>query len=376
MRIGIDVRSLTDREPSGVGTYVWHIVKNLVELVPDHEFKLFFSGWSVNLADNSRLQALARYKNVKLVHWRWPNKFYHGLAWLGLAPRLDKIVGGVDGWFAPNLHFLPLSKNIPLILTVHDLSFALFPEFLSWRRRMWHRAVCSRKLFQRAKHLIAVSQTTKHDLEQVYKISPDKITVIYPGVPEAVTASPTETNINLLDLPKRYILLLATLEPRKNVLASLVAFQHFCALHKASDLHLVVVGSAGWKSKKILQAIQTTPRAHYLGYVTAAQKAAILQQAIGLLYPSIYEGFGFPPLEALQYGVPVIASHVGALPEVLQNAVYYINPYSVAEISAALHEFDVNTALRAQLTQAGQAVIKNYAWQKSARQILEIFSQI
>lgn len=376
MRIGIDIRSLIDQQPSGVGTYVWHIVKNLVELAPEHDFMLFFSGWQIDINQNDKLSALAKYKNVQLIYWRWPNKLFHGLAMFGLAPKLDKIVGGVDVWFAPNLHFLPLSKNIPLVLTAHDLSFALFPEFLSWRRQLWHKAVCSHYLFKRANKLVAVSNTTKHDLEQVYKILPDKIMVVYPGVPEIEPVNIDATNQLAEKLPLRYVLLLATLEPRKNVLASLAAWQHFCELYPKSDLHLVVTGSAGWKSQNILQTMGITPRAHYFGYVTEAQKAVILQQAEGLLYPSIYEGFGFPPLEALRLGVPVIASHVGALPEVLGEAALYVDPYSINDLVQALENLNSSKAMRENLLTARTKTLARYNWQISAQTLIEVFEQV
>lgn len=371
MRIGIDARTLTEVKPSGVTIYAYHIIRAMVQLAPQDDFILFISGYNARLGERSLLQILGRYPNVTVKQLHWPNKIFHSLTLLGLAPTVDRFLGKVDVLFVPNLHILRVAQRCPIVLTVHDLSHVLFPECLSWRRRLWHRAVNVPKLVQRAQHLIAVSDTTKHDLMKLYHLADDRITTIYPGVP----ASGISSSVALVKLPSHYAVVLATLEPRKNILATIQAFQKYRHAHPDSQLELVVVGGVGWKSRQVLQALHSRSDIHYYGYVTDEQKQQVLQQAHILIYPSLYEGFGFPPLEALRYNVPTIAGNAGAMPEIMQAAAYYVQPYSVAELAEAINLVDRDTVLRGQLLNARQTVLQRYNWTKSAQATLEVLRQ-
>lgn len=332
MRIGIDGRSLLETEPSGVSIYTSELLRALANLPfanSTHTWHIFLSGLKRSRQPLTWLETLP---NTFVHYLPWPNKLFHTAALLGVAPKLDTSCGGVDVWFAPNWHVLPLSANVPLVLTVHDLSYRLYPQFLSWRRKLWHCAIQPEHVMRRANRIIAVSQATANSLPQ--SLSSKSVSVIHSGVPTLPKTEPIQ------NLPPHYIVCVGTLEPRKNLTSVLQAFQLHRETYPASQLQLVLLGARGWRNRSTQQHVQRSSAVHYLGYITAGQKRYVLERAAALFYPSIYEGFGFPPLEALALGTPVVASNTGALPEILQRSAWYCNPYSIQELGTLLAIFD------------------------------------
>lgn len=380
MIIGVDARSLTESHPSGVSIYCFSLIKACALLSPSDTFVLFTSGY--HQKPSVFLEQLLTLPNVQVTHLGWPNKVFHGLAVIGIAPKIDTILRGCDVLLAPNLHFIPLSKSVPLVVTVHDLTFELYNQFLSFRRKIWHKAVRPQRLLQRAHAIIAVSETTRQDILHHYagssktgssnvssNILPDKIKTIHSAAPVASEPEILET------LPKRYCLALSTIEPRKNIAALVEAFTEFVRRFPNSTIELVVIGSGGWKSANTIKTMQNHPRIHYFGYVSEEQKMYAMQHASGFIYPSIYEGFGFPPLEAIQAGVPVVVSQAGALPEILDNGAYYIDPYSIEDMITVFKNFDSNTAWCLQLIDQGKPIRNLYSWEKTAEATLKVLRQ-
>lgn len=366
MRCGVDGRCLTEAQPSGISWYAFHMLWAMAKQAPQDQFIIFVSGHHPqrNLVDQ-----LSVLPNVQLRFVGWPNKLLHGAAAIRLMPPLEHWLGPIDVLFAPNLHFLPHYPTTPLVITVHDLSYQLFPQFLSFKRWWWHRMIHPANTLQRAKQLICVSAVTQRDVTQHYQIPLERTTVIHSGIPTPASAEP------VVDLPQHYAVVLSTLEPRKNVAAVFSAFQQYWSHYPQSQLNLVVVGAAGWKSSKVTNTLQTNSRIHYYGYVTPGQKTTILQSARMLVYPSIYEGFGFPPLEALQCGVPVITSYTGALPEILGSAALYVDPYIQSDLVHAIHQIDTNQAVRTRLQQAATAIVARYQWDSAAQATLNVLRE-
>lgn len=367
MIVGVDARSLTESHPSGVSIYCFSLIKACAQAAPTDTFILFTCGYGVR--PSSLIAELVTLPNIKVVHLSWPNKVFHSLALLGIAPRIDKILGTCDVLLAPNLHFIPISSATPLVVTVHDLTFELYNQFLSLRRKLWHKAVRPKKLLQRARAIIAVSETTRQDILQQYSVPAERVNTIHSAAPAPVDPEVLE------QLPEQYCLALSTIEPRKNVAAIVAAFTEFVKQFPESTTDLVVIGSGGWKSDSTIQDMQTHSRIHYFGYVTEGQKQYALQRARGFIYPSIYEGFGFPPLEALQSKIPVIVSQAGALPEILGNAVYYIDPYSIEDMITVFKALDTNERWRQQLIIQGEQNAKTYNWEATAHATLKVLRQ-
>lgn len=337
MRIGIDLRSVLEPYPSGVTLYTTELVQALLAL-PDRTdtLCLFTSGWNVPL---DRIKPFLNYPHVSWQHLQRPNK----LAAIGFTPAMDKVLGGVDVLFVPNWNFVSVSSSCPVVLTVHDCAVQFYPQLLSRKRRLWHQLVRPHYQVQRAKRVIAVSEVTRQDVMTQFGVAPDKIVTIHSAAPRPVTP------VVVPNLPERYVVAIGAGELRKN-LATVISVDPPCPI--------IVIGEKG----------------NY-GYVSPGEKWYILQHAQALIYDSLYEGFGFPPLEAFQAGVPVIASFAGALPEVCGDAALYVNPYSRSDLAAALNTLLTDQPLRQRLMAAGKLQVQKFSWEATARHTLQVLQQ-
>jgi len=255
-----------------------------------------------------------------------------------------------------------LSEGIKKILVVHDLSYEIFPEFYSSKGRLWHKAIDAKKFCEDADQIVTVSQNTKKDVQNIFGISEEKVKTIYPGVSNRFTTDADVMGLReKYNLPEKFILFLGTIEPRKNIVGLIQAFKKI----KSDIPHdLVISGSKGYLANKILSDLDE--RMHYIDYVDDADKPGLYKLADIFAFPSFYEGFGFPPLEAMAAGTPVVASHTGSLSEVLGNNALLINPYNPTEISEAIKSLVKNPEL-------GQEFLtnkKSYSWEDTAREFL------
>ncbi|TXH02072.1 MAG: glycosyltransferase family 1 protein [Candidatus Moraniibacteriota bacterium] len=376
MKIGIDIRALAAGKHSGVEEYIRGLLSELFRTCPEHEFILFFNAWGTVTPD---LSFAERFQNVTLKRFRIPNKLLNFALWYLRYPKLDQLIGGVDVFFMPNMNFAAFSPSVRLIVTVHDLSFEWFPETFSSRQRLWHYAVNLRGLLRRADSIVAVSQSTADDVVARYRIPQDKVTVIHSGAGEVFR--PLDRNsLSLLEvqkkyqLPYRFILSLGTLEPRKNLLSLLRAYEafHQAALGELIKYDLVIAGPPGWKCEEFLEAVRKSPVRHHihlLGFVDEADKPALYNLASVFVYPSFYEGFGFPPLEALKCGVPVIASHSASLPEVIGEAGVLIDPYRPDEIREALVQILSDKEFQSTLRDASITQSLKFTWSRSVEEV-------
>ncbi|MFA6028188.1 MAG: glycosyltransferase family 1 protein [Patescibacteria group bacterium] len=368
MRIGIDVRCLIEPHHSGVAYYTKNLLEHLFAVDTKNTYLLFYN--SYRPVKNTVLEEYKKFSHVSLHSYSWPNKFFNFSQKYFKRPLIDKLLGGVDIFFAPNLQFLALSSDCKKVSTAHDLSFEIYPEFLSLKRKFWHKVINPRKFFSSSDAIIAVSKNTKKDLINIYNIPEDKINVIYSGVETQLIASvPNETQ------PK-YILTISTLEPRKNIESLITAFKRLIKNEQYKDYQLFIVGSKGWKSKSIYKSAANENSIKFLGYVSEEKKQELYMNAQAFVFPSFYEGFGFPPLQALKYNVPVIAAQTSSLPEILGPAALYVNPYDSAELSRALQSVLQNNSLRENLINAGKTQANNFSWEKSARDTLAVFNSL
>lgn len=350
MIIGVDVRSLMEGRHSGVEEYAIKIIRAMMKQAPNNQWILFYNSWrKIKLPDFG--------SDVKVAGFRYPNKLLNLWQYVIKRPRWDKMIQRKAGLkpaviFVPNARLMPL-VDTPYVVTAHDLTYEIFPEFYSWRRRFWHKLMRPKKLLKNAVSVIAVSQATKDDLVRLYKVESDKVTVIYSGVsgemnerlPDKTTGhlkQPPEERLRQTSQrdgwPDKYILYLGTLEPRKNIVSIIEAFS---AIAPDIPHHLVIAGESGWLGSNIKRAvIKSNARAkiHQIGHVTEEEKKFLYQGAELFIYPSFYEGFGFPPLEALLAGTPVITSNNSSLPEVAGDFATMINPYDVAELAQVMKE--------------------------------------
>jgi glycosyltransferase involved in cell wall biosynthesis len=372
MKIAIDLRSLSSGTVSGVENYCLNLLENLLPLDKKNSYTLFYNSWS------KRPMGDFHFVNSQVKSGGWPNRLLN----LGLKfgfTKLESLAGEFDCLFMPNLNQFNIESNKKLVITVHDLSPVITPEFYDLKRNIWHKFLNYKKAFQRADKLLAVSEYTKNDLIKVFNINPKKIEVIYPGAPDFVASSKLENEDlrklrNNYDLPGDFILFLNTIEPRKNLANTIKAFERL-----NDNSSLVIVGRKGWKWRADFNMIKQSKKSakiKYMGYFPEEDKLALIKLSKTLIYPSFYEGFGFQPLEAMAVGTPVITSQITSLPEVVGNAALLVNPYDIESIMRALEATLDNEELRKSLTLKGLEQVKKFTWQKTAQQTLSALSAL
>lgn len=390
MKIGVDIRVLMDEHYSGIASYTASLLAALIRHDQENEYKLFYNSYR----DLSARLGSWRSERVAITARRWPNKIFNYLFQAILAyPKLDKVLGGVDLFWSPHFNFTRLSREAGLkkIITVHDLSFLRYPEFFNWRKNFWHGALQVKKQLLAADFIIAVSENTKNDIIELAGVPADKIAVVYPGnnlIKREITEAEVNDFLSRHDLPtrgqSRYILYLGNIEPRKNISGLIAAFDELRAKdavsgNKFSDVKLILAGGNGWKTKKIYQAWRESPYQKdikFLGYISQKDKEILYYLAALFVYPSFYEGFGFPPLEAMTYGLPVVCSNVSSLSEVVGQAALLINPFKSEEISEAMRLVLTDEKIRATLAAAISERLKLFSWDRAAEEYLKIFKKV
>jgi len=228
----------------------------------------------------------------------------------------------------------------------------------------------------KADRIITDSRSTASDIQKSYKIHSDKITVIYPGTP-ALTENLTAGSNKNRFVSKKYFLFMGTLDPRKNFDRIFKAFERIEP--QCYDMHLVIVGGKGWKSKSFIKKIRLHPLNGYLhltGYVDRDQLASFYSNALCLLFPSLYEGFGLPILEAMACGTPVITSNISSMPEVAGDAALLVDPYDVGALAKAMRQILTNEKLRERLVKKGFERVKEFSWERCARDTLGVFNRV
>ncbi|HMB26374.1 MAG TPA: glycosyltransferase family 1 protein [Patescibacteria group bacterium] len=375
MNIAIDIRCLMERELTGVGEYTFHLLKHLFEIDNQNNYYLFY---------NSR-QNVSPYipefpkKNIHYCQFRLPNKLLNLSLKFFKYPRLDKMIEKkyhtpeIDLFFFPNICFSKTS--CPFMITAHDLSFEFFNEFLSFKRKLWHKFINPKKIFNQAEKIVAVSENTRQDLQTHYNLSFDKIEIIYSGISNNYKiVNPNDPNLKKVkkkyNLPKKFILYLGTIEPRKNIQGLITFFQEFQKKHP--EYSLVIAGKHGWKYKEIKKT--DCRKIIFTDFISDLEKRYFYNLADMFIYPSFYEGFGFPPLEAMACGCPVITSNNSSLSEICGQTAILIDPNNQADLLFAAEQMLEKTT-RESYVERGLTKVKYYNWYTTAQALLNNFEQ-
>lgn len=375
MIIGVDIRHLGGEAQSGVGQYTLELLRALTSS-PQHQWILFSSGSrKAKINIKKHLGDLLDLPNIHHTHRHIPNKLLNLSILLFGHPTLASLAGVPAHLFwCPNLNFIALPKHTPTVVTFHDLSFRLFPHHLTWKGRLWHRLIRPKHLARHATHLIVPSKTTQEDLVHLFGVESHRITTVAHGVSDAFSPEklPQDHGVRSRhNLPRSYVLHMGTQEPRKNIPLLIEAFvlaRSRSELMRRLETELVLAGNtlASFTSRTFVRS---------LGYVPSVDRPALYRQAITLAFPSIYEGFGMPILEAFASGTPVITSHTSAMAEVGNDAVILINPFDVEGLARAIQELVEDSELRELLKTRGLTEKESYTWQRSAELTLAVFER-
>jgi glycosyltransferase involved in cell wall biosynthesis len=387
MQVLVDIRHLSDKHHTGVGEYTVEILRALFEMDEENRYELI--SMSLRAKRSNPLEIASsptapRNDKATFTHRSIPSKLTKLTTYFTNRLRLDRLAQTKpDLVWLPNLNFAAISPNVPYVLTIHDLSWKIFPEYFSRKMRLWHWGTRADRLVANASAIIVPSTATKEDVMRFFHKPENQIHVIPHGVNPDFHPDFRTTDHGArgrLKLPKRFALFVGTLEPRKNVVAIVNAVEEY-RKQTGDDLHLVLAGSWGWKSTEIRQRVseisniqyQISNFVHHLGYVDRTDLPALYRAASVFIWPSVYEGFGLPVLEAMASGTPVITSHTSSLPELTGKAAIHVNPFRPDEIVLALQELMSSPALQDRLRRTGIDRAKQFAWQKSARDTLAVF---
>jgi glycosyltransferase involved in cell wall biosynthesis len=366
MRIGIDASRATVARRTGTETYSLYLIRNLIALGAGCRFRLYTNGrppesfFGEDAAGDVEVRAIP-----------FPR------LWTHLRLSAEMAVRPPDVLFVP-AHVLPLIHPRRSVVTVHDLGYLTYPEahtardrrYLDWSTR-WNA--------RRARLVIADSAATKADLIRAYGVDGSKIRVIYLGRDESLARVDDEQKLAEVrarcGIAGRYVLYVGTLQPRKNLARVIEAFGRVAAAPALSGLQLVLAGKKGWLHDDLFAQVERlglAGRVLFPGYIEDADLPALLSGALAFVFPSLYEGFGIPVLEAGACGVPVITSNTSSLPEVAGDAALLVDPHDVDAIAEAMSRLVTDEALRAELARRGLANVRRFSWAKCARETLAV----
>jgi glycosyltransferase involved in cell wall biosynthesis len=364
--IGIDASRATRARRTGTEGYAYHLIRELIPLAErrGHGLRLYF-----NEAPDRGLFQLASHVERDTIPL--------ARLWTHLRLGWELHQHPPQVFFTP-AHVIPLTYRGPAVATVHDLGFHFFPQahtrlqgaYLRWSTR--HNV-------RRSRQVLADSQATKDDLVRLYDVPLEKVTVVYPGVdPELAPQGDVEDLARVqrrYGLEPPYLLYLGTLQPRKNLERLVEAY-----VQSGVSMQLVLAGNPGWLSDPLLRVIsekvaRARARIRLTGYVAEEDKAALLSGATALLFPSLYEGFGFPILEAQVCGTAVLCAGNSSQPEVAGDAALLVDARDTLSIAEGISRLAEHEGLREQLVQAGLANVRRFSWQRAAQQVMEVLEQ-
>ena len=362
LRIGVDIRPFY--EPlTGIGWYLHYLLHELAK----------YDGVELYLFGDARVTDLGPHLHTELpasaklctfdLRGRPMGRFDRPLtaaayvAWIELT--------GCDVFFAAN-YFLPRLHSAVArrrVIAIHDLTYKRFPELLQKETLANLEAQMAREIAA-ADAIVCVSESTRRDLLHYYQVDPSRAVAIHSGLGTPAHAQPVD------DLPSRYILFVSTIEPRKDLETLLDAYERLRD-SRAYNGSLVVVGKIGWKSESLVPRLRGRGIVH-LDYLPAAKLATVYERAEVFVFPSIYEGFGFPLLEAMSRGVPSIAAHSSSLPEIGGDAALYFPPRDVDALAAQLARVVSDATLRMSLAERGRAQAAKFRWDVAAAKTLDV----
>lgn len=375
MRIGLDCSSAVHQR-AGIARYTRGLVAALARVGAEHTFVLVVAGggpgsdFTLDLGENFLVRRLPASRRLWTILWHR----------LQVPLAADRFIGAVDVFHSPDYVLPPLRRG-KKVVTIHDLSFLRYPEGAQPSLRRYLSAAVPRAV-QEADLVLADSLCTRRDVIELLGVPPAKVEVVYPGVDESF--KPIEDAEALARVREHYqlespfLLSVGTLEPRKNLIALLEAY---AALRRAGGFEhrLVVAGGKGWRYEGIFTRVEELSLegdVTFLGYVPEENLPALYCLADALVFPSVYEGFGLPPLEAMACGTPVIASDRSSLPEVIGDAGLMVPADKRDALAEAIHTLLQDGQLRGELIRKGLTRANKFSWQKTGQDLLAIYRRL
>lgn len=375
MRILFDAH-LSDQSVTGIGRYINKLLAELLAIDKQNEYHVFIH----QCVDDEHPMGLLKAPNLKkyVVPFHGPSLRQHY--------EIKSFVKRIEPDIYHHPHFdLPLRINIPSIVTIHDLKYIRFKHFFkgSPHLKSLYMREMMKNAAKRAQRIIAVSQYTKDDMVTFLNVNPEKIDVIHHGMNRS-SSEIEETNadsqadfIYNSEIKNKYILFVGEKRPHKNI-SRLIEAYHLARVNHGISHQLVIVGKSytDYDPGDRIRELNLEMDVILLDYVDDGALSTLYKNADLFILPSLYEGFGFPVLEAMQYGVPVIASNVTALPEIVGHAGLLVDPHNVTEIANAIARVLSDEGMRSEIVKNGYQRVKKFTWKQCAEQTLNVYKSI
>lgn len=372
MIIGIDGNEANIGKRVGIGEYGFQLLRQLKEFsAKSLKFQIYLKCRQENdmPAESEDWKYRVLTPGKLWTQWRLPLDLY-----------LHKPYP--DVFFSPT-HYAPRWAPVPTVISIMDLSYLYFPELFKktdlYQLRNW-----TAYSVKQAKKILTISESSKFDIIKEYKITEDKVEVIYPGVKPIINKGLQENFMDSIkakyNISENFILFVGTLQPRKNINRLIEAFSKVLNSENVPvDLELIIIGKRGWLYEEILkkpEELGLKRRVRFLEGVGDGELSVFYKKALVFVLPSLYEGFGLPVLEAMQYGCPVITSNISSLPEAGGSAAIYVDPEDVEDIAEKIETVITSPDLRRGLIEKGKKQLEKFSWEKAAKETLAVLEKV
>lgn len=371
MRIGIDATALPP-QPVGAGNYMIQLVRSLSAINADDQLVVF--------AQNKGRDLFAPPEG-RSIEWQIVEDRKPGSRLIWEQTQLTKLVHRTQIDLLHSLHYTrPFQLPCASVVTFHDMTFFLFPQLHTRARRLYFPTVMKLSA-RRADAIISVSESTRKDAIRLLGIDPARIFTAHLGVDSSFQPISDQVQLSQIaekyDLPDRFILYVGTIEPRKNLPLLIKAYREIVT--RGTEHKLVLVGNYGWMYEEVLTLIEELNLSEFIhlpGYVSQSELPLVYNLAELFVYPTIYEGFGLPVLEAMACGVPVITSRIASLPEVVADAGILIPVDDIEALSEAMRQVLLDNNLKQKLIHDGMLQAKKFSWERTAELTWKVYRQV
>jgi glycosyltransferase involved in cell wall biosynthesis len=367
VRVAIDARKLHD---FGIGTYIRNLLRQLARIDRETEYVLLCQepdlGVAAQLGENFRtvLEPSPNYSFREQIH----------VPWVLMRERPDV-------YHAPH-YVLPTGVRSKSVVTIHDCIHLMFPQYLPSRAAYAYARATMWSAAKRSACILTVSESSKRDILHFFNVPAEKVVVIYNAIDERFSIPPSEDDVARVreryQLDQRFVLYVGNIKPHKNLVRLIEAFDELRE-RGFDDLKLLIIGDEISKWPALRRAVhrhKLHKQVRFLGYQPDETLAILYRLASVFVFPSLYEGFGLPPLEAMASGTPVVTSNVSALPEVMGDAGVLVDPYDVESIVQGLGRVLTEPALAAEMRRKGLERAREFSWERSATRTLEVYRQV
>jgi glycosyltransferase involved in cell wall biosynthesis len=371
VRVGIDATALPP-QPVGAGNYIIQLIRALVTADFDHQFVIYTQKHGPDLINLPRDGE---------VEWQVVDDMSPGVRLIWEQTRFPGLIGRTRIDLLHSLHYTkPLRLPCASVVTFHDMTFFLYPH-LHTRARRWFFPQMMRLSAKQADAIISVSESTRRDAIRLLGIDPEKVSTTQLGVDAVFRVindlQAKEEIVSKYDLPEKFILYLGTIEPRKNL--SLLIRAYRLLVDSGTRLKLILVGKYGWMYEevcKLVSELNLEEMVRFTGYIPQEQLPLVYNLASLFVYPTIYEGFGLPVLEAMACGVPVITSDIASLPEIVGEAGILVPTGDLDALFDAMKLVTHDKELREKLTNQGLLRARDFSWERTAQLTQQVYQKV